>query len=70
MGTVAWRRVGVAHCSGAPVLIQLDNPETIAEGGRFYAVGEGMSGTKLDDAMRAAAEAKAREAAAMNVVRD
>jgi ectoine hydroxylase-related dioxygenase (phytanoyl-CoA dioxygenase family) len=62
---------GVPQPLGAPVLIQLDNfEETLAEGGRYYPVGEGMGGSQLDDALRAAAEARAREAAAINIVRD
>jgi hypothetical protein len=53
------------------LLIQLDNfEETLAEGGRYYEVGEGAGGNKLDDTLRSEAEAKAREVAAMNVVRD
>jgi hypothetical protein len=69
-GHVAWID-GVPQPLGQPVLIQLENfKETLAEGGRYFSVAEGMGGNKLDDALRAAAEAKAREAAAMNVVRD
>jgi ectoine hydroxylase-related dioxygenase (phytanoyl-CoA dioxygenase family) len=69
-GHVAWLG-GVPQPLGEPVLIQLDNfRETLAEGGRYYAAGAGAGGSKLDDALRAEAEAKLREAAAMNVVRD
>jgi ectoine hydroxylase-related dioxygenase (phytanoyl-CoA dioxygenase family) len=68
-GHVAWRG-GVAQPLGEPVLVQLDNfRETLAEGGRYYA--SGGESSKLDRAIeREAAEARAREAAAMNVVRD
>jgi ectoine hydroxylase-related dioxygenase (phytanoyl-CoA dioxygenase family) len=69
-GHVVWVD-GVAQPLGEPVLIQLDNyRETIAEGGRYYPVGEGAGGTKLDDVLREEAEKRAREAAAINVVRD
>jgi hypothetical protein len=69
-GHVAWLG-GVPQPLGEPVLIQLDNfRETLAEGGRYYAAGAGAGGSKLDDALRAEADARLREAAAMNVVRD
>lgn len=69
-GHVVWSD-GVAQPLGEPVLIQLDNfRETLAEGGRYYPVGEGAGGTKLDDVLREEAEKRAREAAAINVVRD
>lgn len=69
-GHVAWID-GVPQPLGEPVLIQLDNyKETLAEGGRYYELAEGAGGNKLDDEVRAAAEAKAKETAAMNLVRD
>ena len=69
-GHLVWRD-GVAQPLGEPVLIQLENfKETIAEGGRYYLVDEFAGGSRLDDALRAAAEARARESASMNVVRD
>ena len=70
-GHVAWLD-GVPQPLGEPVHIQLDNwKETIAEGGRYYSVGEGSSSLKLDYELRSVVdEARAREAAAMNIVRD
>ena len=69
-GHVAWLG-GAPQPLGEPVLIQLENfQETLAAGGVYYAVAAGAGGNKLDDMLRAAAEEKAREAAAMNVVRD
>jgi len=68
-GHVAWLD-GAPQPLGEQVLIQLENyKETLAEGGRYYAAGGEAS--KLDRAIeREVAEARAREAAAMNVVRD
>ena len=68
-GHAAWRG-GVAQPLGEPVLVQLDNfRETLVEGGRYYA--SSGEASKLDRAIeREVAEARAREAAAMNVVRD
>ena len=71
-GHLAWRD-GVPQPLGEPVLIQLDNfKQTLAEGGRYYPVAANGGGSRLDDALRAAAEAEAKalESARMNVVRD
>lgn len=62
-GHLVWRD-GVAQPLGEPVLIQLENfRETLAEGGRYYPVGDGGGGHKLDRAIEAAS-------GAMNLVRD
>ena len=70
-GHVVWRD-GVTQPLGDQVLIQLDNyKETLAEGGKYYPVGEGMGGSKLDRMIeREAEEKRLKEAKAMNVVRD
>ena len=68
-GHVVWAG-GVKQPLGDHVLIQLDNYlETLAEGGRYYSTAAG--GHQLDrEIEREAAMKRAREAAAMNVVRD
>lgn len=70
-GHVAWLG-GVPQPLGEQVLIQLDNfKETLAEGGRYYAVSAANGGSNLDRMIeREAAEKAQREAQVMNVVRD